>query len=346
MIMPWKNISWESPSNIAVIKYWGKYGNQLPMNPSLSMTLSNSVTRLHLYYRPAQRKPSFAFRFAGKEKPEFGQRIRDYLKRLETELPFLPGLDIRIDTENTFPHSAGIASSASSMSALALALADLERMFRPKNPEEEFLPGASRLARLASGSACRSVYPGWVEWGYDPAVQGSSDEYAVPLNHRVHPRYQTLFDAVLIVDPGRKKISSSAGHLAMNTHPFRDARIEQARENMGNLLKSLQRNHRKSFRTITESEALTLHALMMSARSGFSLLHPRTLLIMEKIRQKREQNGWDMCFTLDAGPNVHLLYPEHERAQVKAFIHDELAGFCEEGQWIDDVTGRGPVKLA
>lgn len=344
--MPWKTISWESPSNIAVIKYWGKYGNQLPVNPSLSMTLSNSVTRLHLHYRPAQKKPSFAFRFAGEEKPEFGKRIRDYLKRLETEFPFLSGLDIQIDTENTFPHSAGIASSASSMSALALALADLERVFCPENPEEVFLSRASRLARLASGSACRSVYPGWVEWGYDPAVQGSSDEYAVPLNHRVHPQYRTLFDAVLIVDPGQKKISSSAGHSVMNDHPFRNARIMQARENLRNLMTSLQKNHRKLFRTITESEALTLHGLMMSSRSGFSLLHPHTLLIMEKISQKREQKGWDMCFTLDAGPNVHLLYPERERERVKAFIFDELAGFCEEGQWIDDVTGKGPVKLA
>ncbi len=343
----WKTIAWQSPSNIALVKYWGKYGDQLPMNPSLSMTLSRSLTRLHFSYRPAGKdNPEFSFEFMDKPRPDFGDRIRRYLEKISPDLPFLKELDIRVESWNTFPHSAGIASSASSMSALALALAVLEREITGKPDEKDLMRRSSFLARRASGSACRSVFPGWVEWGSSPGLPGSSDEYAIPVTDGIHPLFMEFCDAVLIVDPAKKRVSSSTGHAVMEKHPYREARVIQAGKNLHSLLDAMQAGDFDSFASVVEQEALSLHGLMLSSDPGFFLLHPNTLAIIDKIRDRREQKGWKMCFTLDAGPNIHLLYPASEREDMRAFITGELVALCHEGRWIDDAIGQGPQNLS
>ena len=342
---PIPEVSWRSPSNIALIKYWGKHGNQLPVNASLSMTLSRSVTQTTIRYSssPAEEEISFDFLFQGEKNLVFEQKIRNYLQALSGEMPFLRQLHLEIESHNNFPHSAGIASSASSMSSLALCLVSIGQQMGIL--QEDFWQTASRVARLGSGSACRSVFPGWVLWGEVPGIENSSWQYAVPVETNIHPVFRHLQDSVLIVDSGKKKISSRAGHQKMQQHPFRSARISQAGHNMEILLKAMHSGDFEVFSGITENEALTLHALLMSAPQGNILLKPNTLPLIDKIQTLRRNTGIKMCFTLDAGPNIHLLYPLEEKNKVMPLIQEELLPLCEEGQVIDDAIGTGPERI-
>src|SRR5574344_218363 len=149
-------VKWQSPSNIAIVKYWGKRDNQLPRNPSISFTLSQCRTETSVFFEKSDRF-SLDFRFDGKENVPFSERIKEFLVANLPYLPFLSQLDLKIDSHNTFPHSSGIASSASSMSALIMCLLDIERMANDETAID--LQKASYLARLASGSASRSVFP-------------------------------------------------------------------------------------------------------------------------------------------------------------------------------------------
>lgn len=123
------NITWSSPSNIALVKYWGKKTNQIPENPSISFTLDHCKTITTLSYSAKQTQEKFAFEvyLDGEKKDDFKPKIATFFKRVENYLPFLKNFHFKIETSNTFPHSSGIASSASGMSALALCLMSIER---------------------------------------------------------------------------------------------------------------------------------------------------------------------------------------------------------------------------
>ncbi len=345
------SVSWESPANIAIVKYWGKYPVQLPMNPSLSFVLKNSVVRVRMEYQinPGHHFSLDHFSINGHQNDAFKKRITGYLEGLAGYFPFLKHSRLRIQSTSTFPHSAGIASSAAAFSALALCLCSIESEISPEKPpagSKEFFHSASFLARLGSGSACRSVYDGMVAWGKTRYLKGSSDEYAVRLDDQVvDPVFYTLRDTVLIVDSREKKVSSSAGHALMHRHPYRSARKDQAENNLKQLLHAFQQGDVHTFGKVAENEALSLHGLMMSSDPGYTLMHPDSLRLIEKIRNFREETGIPVCFTMDAGPNVHLLYPDEYSDRMTPFIKEELAGLCENGKWIDDTMGTGPVKL-
>lgn len=329
-------IQFQSPSNIAIIKYWGKHGNQLPDTPSLSLTLKTAFTSTKMSYRPLARF-SVEYYFEGIRNLLFEEKVVRFMIKMEEYMPFLTGYEFRFESENSFPHSVGIASSASSMSALAFCLVVFEEQVTGINwSQYEFLRRTSWLARQASGSACRSVYGGWVTWGKTSLVSGSSDEYASPVSSPVHETFNHLCDAVLIVSSNPKKLSSSLGHELMNFHPFAAGRRQQAEDNFRVLIDALQSGNFNRFATIAENEALTLHSLLMTSAPDGLLLKPGSLSIIQAIKEFREKNGANICFTLDAGPNVHLLYPMNERARVLPFITDVLLPFCENRQWIDD----------
>ena len=331
-------VSSRSPSNIALVKYWGKRHFQLPENPSISFTLSKSFTETEIEYRYKPEKGiSFDFYFDGKENREFGGRIGKYLSVLRLFFPFIENLHLKIMSRNSFPHSSGIASSASAMSALALCICSIEKqMFGTLQDENKFLQKASFMARLGSGSAARSVWPGFVVWGKTDAVAGSSDELATPLSVKSSDSFSGIKDAILITSPGKKKISSSAGHGLMEKHPFAEARYRQANENIVLLIKALKEGNKSEFIKIVENEALTLHSLMMSSNPGFTLMNEKTWKIIDEIRSYRETTGRFIAFTLDAGPNVHLLYSEKDKTEIREFIEQKLVAFCDNGYWIDD----------
>lgn len=336
------SVKWQSPSNIAIVKYWGKRPgmHQIPQNPSVSFTLSKCSTETSVIYEDSDRF-GLHFRFDGKENPEFQTKIAEFLKNQMTAFPFLSGLELHINSHNTFPHSSGIASSASSMSALVLCLLDIEREL---NGGEIDMKKASCLARLASGSACRSVYPKMALWGATEARQGSCDDYAVSLENEIHPVFATYHDSILIVSDAKKAVSSRAGHALMDTNPYADIRYKQAKQHTATLLEVLKAGDLEAFCRITEAEAMQLHALMMCSEPSFVLMKPNTLRIINNLYEFRRETDIPVCFTLDAGPNVHILYPDRDAELVERFIMDELERYCVDGNWIADRIGDGPSK--
>lgn len=338
-------VCWRSPSNIAIIKYWGKHGLQLPRNPSFSFTLNNAHTFTCLSYELKEtRGISFELLFEGKENSSFHPKIFKFLEQIIEIYPFLEQLHLRIETENTFPHSAGIASSASAMSALSLCLCSMEKQFfnNLKN-EEEFFKKASYLSRIGSGSACRSVYPIAAIWGETEEIPDSSDLYAIPYKDEIHPIFHSFHDDILIVSNQEKSVSSSAGHNLMDGNIYSESRYKQARMRLKSLLKALKEGDLISFGTICEEEALTLHALMLTSSPSYLLLKPASLSIIEEIRMFRAETGMPVYFTLDAGPNIHVLYPNKYKDVIQEFINQKLLIYCIDKTCLQDYLGNGPT---
>ncbi|MGI9531909.1 diphosphomevalonate/mevalonate 3,5-bisphosphate decarboxylase family protein [Lutimonas sp.] len=342
------SVAWRSPSNIALIKYWGKTDPQIPKNASISFTLSNCHSNTRLDFSP-KATPSDQYDFQvfldGKKAPDFEPKIAAFFKRVDTYLPFLKTYSFDIKTENSFPHSSGIASSASGMSALSLCLMSLQKLIDPSISEEDFFKKASFLARLGSGSAARSLTGPLVVWGEHPDIHGSSDLYGTAFTNLVHANFRDYQDTILLVDKGVKQVSSTIGHKLMLGHPFAKARFEQAQNNLSRMVEILKSGNLEDFIDVVEKEALSLHAMMMTSDPYFVLMKPNTLEIIEKIWAFRRSSGSHICFTLDAGANVHVLYPLKDKDLVEAFIASDLAPFCENNQFIQDQVGMGASQL-
>lgn len=337
------SLCWSAPSNIALVKYWGKKPNQIPANPSISFTLNNCKTITKLSFNTIEKVENFSFDllFEGKPKEDFKPKIQKFFERTEVYLPFLKQFHFVIDTQNTFPHSSGIASSASGIAALAMNLMSLEKLLNPEMTEEFFYKKASFLARLGSGSACRSVKGSVVVWGNHIDFKESSDLFGVEFPTNIHENFINYQDTILLVDKGEKQVSSTVGHDLMHNHPFSEQRFLQANQNLSKIKTILENGDVAEFIKIVESEALTLHAMMMTSMPYFILMKPNTLEIINKIWKFRNETNIPVCFTLDAGANVHVLYPENVSAEVLQFIKAELVGYCQNGQYICDKIGEG-----
>lgn len=341
------SVTWKCPSNIALVKYWGKKGNQLPANPSISFTLSNCHTITTLSFTPKENDGTLLVSFAydGQPMPSFEPKLEIFFNKVETLFPFLPGYILEINTTNTFPHSSGIASSASGMAALALCLCSMEKEIGNTLSDDDFYKKASTAARLGSGSASRSVYGPLAMWGQSNLYNGSSDEFAVKVGD-VHDIFKTYCDTILIVDEGTKNVSSSVGHSLLNNHPFAAARFQEANKNLELLKTALSTGDLNLFNQVVEQEAMMLHAMMMTSNPYFLLMKPGTVAIIQKVWESRKQLGLNMTITLDAGANVHLLYPAAEKNKVQEFIKSELAQYCSKNHFIHDHVGKGPEQMA
>lgn len=368
-------ISWRSPSNIAIIKYWGKHGVQLPRNPNISFTLDKAFTETTLHFvekSKSDKKDAIAlhFLFENQENEAFRLKQLKFLRSILPIFPFLTDYELHISSHNSFPHSAGIASSASSMSALALCLCEMELHisdskfqisdtkhqildakpqisgFTPQNTEGvEFFKKASIIARLGSGSACRSVFPTMAAWGVCPEIEGSNDDYAVGFEADIQDVFKTYHDTILIASRGEKSVSSRMGHGLMENNPFAAPRYQQAHERMTAVVSALRSGDVEVFGQIAEDEAMSLHALMMTSTPSFTLLKPNTLRMIEILRGWREATKLPAYFSLDAGPNLHLLYPDFIKNDVKALITNELQPLCEDEMVIFDNVGQGATRL-
>jgi len=338
---------WSAPSNIALVKYWGKQEPQLPANPSISLTLNRckTITTLGFTAKQANRNFSFDLLFEGQPKPDFRPKIQKFFERIAQYCPYLKQYHFTIDTRNTFPHSSGIASSASGMAALAVNIMSLDKALFPEMTEDYFNRKASFLARLGSGSACRSISGQVVVWGKHAEIADSSDLFGVPFSGKIHDNFKNFQDTILLVDKGEKQVSSTVGHELMNGHAFAQQRFAQAHENLSRVKFILETGDLDAFIQIVESEALTLHAMMMTSLPYFILMKPNTLEIINRIWKFRSQANIPVCFTLDAGANVHILYPENVSVAVLEFIQRELVGYCKNGEYICDGIGVGSQKL-
>ena len=279
-----------------------------------------------------------AFRIEADNVRKTRDKINKFLVDNKQYFGFLDGMHLEISSSNSFPHSSGIASCASSMSALVMCLLEIEKTVNHDDTSID-LNKASFLSRLASGSASRSVYPVMALWGETPSVIGSSDEFAVSVENMVAPIFKTYHDSILIVSSKEKSISSRVGHSLMDNHPWAVSRYEKARHNTEVLIQALQQGDIDTFIEIAESEALQLHELMHTSNPPFDLMMPETMKIIEAVRHYRTCCNIPLCFTLDAGPNVHLLYPDSVADDVVDFIKKDLVKYCVDNKWIDDIVG-------
>nr|WP_262916952.1 diphosphomevalonate decarboxylase [Chryseobacterium aahli] len=331
-------VSESCPSNIALIKYWGKYKDQVPANPSISYTLNHCKTNTTIEFL-ADESFSVQTFLLGNEEVKFAEKIEKYFKNIEKYLPWILKGKYIINTENTFPHSSGIASSASGFGAIAKCLMKLDEVFSGKNSDEESLRKASFLARLGSGSACRSLYNGLVVWGESDVVEGSSDLFAVKYSDdEIHPVFKDFNDWVLLIHEGVKSVSSTVGHGLMNTNPYAERRFQEARENFIPMKEILKNGDMNAFIKLVEHEALTLHAMMMISDPAFILMKTGTLEVINKIWDFRRETELPLFFTLDAGANVHLLFPnDGSEEKIKTFIEAELLQHTQKNGVVKDV---------
>lgn len=338
-------VKWRSPSNIALVKYWGKYGRQLPRNASISLTLSQCVTETSIDYHIDSESSGLdiAFYFENVHNEAFGNRIVRFLDSIQDILPWLASTKMEIRSQNSFPHSSGIASSASAMSAIAMCLVDIKRSIEGVDPLNMTL--ASNLARLGSGSASRSVIPKVGQWGACD-LDRSNNEYAITYGHLVHEMFHDYHDDICIVSADEKSVSSTAGHRLMDKSVFANARYTQANHRLYALTQAMQDGDLSQFISIVEDEALTLHGLMLCSEPSFVLLKPNTIKIIDAIRAFRAETHIPVCFTLDAGPNIHMLYPHAYMNEVADWRETILTPLCHEGHIIKDQVGNGPKKLS
>ena len=315
-----------APSNIAFVKYWGTRDVEktLPFNPSISMTLSECVSRCTVEHLPGAQESEILLRQKGDVQlapPEFSAGIERHLTGLRAWAG--AGGAFRVATENSFPTGAGMASSASGFAALTLAAA--AALGRPLADEE-----ASLLARASgSGSAARSVIGGYVEWpgnGDDgPAVQLAGADHWL------------LSDVVAVVSSEPKQISSRQGHRRAPGSPFFDPRLRRLPDRLARVRSAIAERNIELLGPILEDEAIELHLVAMSSRPPIFYWTAGTIAVLRRVRAMR-QEGLSAFFTIDAGPNVHVVCPSKDEEQVAGI----LRRMTEVESVITDRVGDGP----
>lgn len=278
--------------NIAFIKYWGNRDDtlRLPLNGSISMNLGGMESRTTVQFDEALQQDTFELN--GEIQSGAGmQRVSAFLDQVRR----LAGSShyARVSSSNNFPTGAGIASSASAFAALALAASKAANLDLSQKE-------LSRLARLGSGSACRSIPDGFVEWL--PGVDDASS-YAVSIAPKDH---WDLVDAVAIISQGHKPVGSSAGHKLAHTSPLNAQRVLDAPERLRNCREALLDRDFDRFAKVVELDSNYMHAVMRTSNPPLVYWEPATEVLLWQVWQWRKQ-GHAVCATVDAGPNVHVL---------------------------------------
>jgi diphosphomevalonate decarboxylase len=278
--------------NIAFIKYWGNRdpGLRLPVNGSISMNLAGLTTRTQVRFDPAL--PADRISLNGQPLTGGGAaRVTALLDRVR----HLSGLTApaAVDSHNSFPTGAGIASSASAFAALSVAASTAAGL----NLDQAAL---SRLARRASGSACRSIPTGFAEWylGHDDRTS-----YAVSL---APPEHWDLVDCIAIVSRGHKHTGSTAGHELAPTSPLQTARLADAPQRLDVCRRALRERDFDALAAVIERDSNLMHAVMFTSTPALLYWLPATLAVMHAVIAWR-QAGLPVCYTIDAGPNVHVI---------------------------------------
>jgi len=293
-------ITVKSNTNIALVKYWGKKDKELktPLNNSISMTLDSLYTITSV-------EESDKDIFIINNKEENNQRIKKYLDLFRNK--FNKKDCLKITTENNFPTSAGIASSASGFSALAFAL---DKYWNLNLSKKEL----SILSRLGSGSSCRSIYGGFVEW-YKGAKEDGSDSYAEQIVDKDY--WKDIRMIIIIVEDNKKSKSSSAGmEETVNTSPFYKCWLSSVDQDLINVRNAIfERDIEKLGKTM-EHNCLKMHATMITTIPSIIYWKPSTLEVIEKIKEIRN-NGYQCYYTMDAGPNIKLICEDNSLKNIK-----------------------------
>jgi diphosphomevalonate decarboxylase len=309
---PFQAIALAHP-NIAFIKYWGNRDEQLrlPLTGSLSMVLDGLDTITHVSFKSEMTADQFILN--GVEQPgaarERVSHFLDHVRRLAAITLFA-----QVESSNNYPAGAGIASSAAAFAALALAASKAAGL---ELSEREL----SRLARLGSGSACRSVPGGFAEW---LPGSGDADSYAVQI---APPEHWDLVDLVVLVDRGEKTVGSSAGHKLAETSPLQALRIAGVPERLKQCRRAIMARDFESLAHVVELDSEWMHAVMRTSTLPLYYWKPATEVVLWQVRAWRAQ-GHAVCATVDAGPNVHVIALREEAAWTEAQLR-ALPGVLE-----------------
>jgi diphosphomevalonate decarboxylase len=289
--------------NIAFIKYWGNRDDHLriPANGSISMNLGSLQTITKVTWTRSQTKDSLVLNKRNLQGPAL-DRVSTFLD-IVRKLAGKPDLYAVVKTMNNFPTGAGIASSASAFAALAVASS---RAIGLELSEREL----SRLARRGSGSACRSIPGGFVEW-----LAGSDDEdsYAETIAPTV---FWDIVDCVAVIASGTKDVGSTEGHKLANSSPLQAARVADAPRRLDVCRKAIRSRDFDALAAVVEVDSNIMHAVMMTSEKPLFYWESASLSLMKKIPRWRKE-GLPVCYTLDAGANVHVITVEKSAAIVQ-----------------------------
>lgn len=297
-------------ANIAFIKYWGQRDAALtlPTNGSISMNLDGCLTETTVRCDPdLERDRVWLALHGGEEMQATGrpyERVINQINRLRA----LAGSTTRVEvrSRNNFPSDAGIASSAAAFAALTRAA--IEALHLDVNERE-----LSRLTRLSgSGSACRSIPAGFVEWYNDDTDQGSYAEQIAP------PSHWTLVDIVAVVNTQAKHVSSTHGHDLAPTSAYFPARLSEIPARIAEVRRAISERDLERLGVAAEADATSMHVVAMTATPPTMYWQPATLSVMQAVQRWRAQDGLQSYWTIDAGPNVHVLCEAKDAPEVEA----------------------------
>lgn len=313
--------------NIAFIKYWGNrdHALRLPVSGSLSMNLAGLETRTTVRFSEDIEDDTLTIDGVPQHGPALARvsALLDIVRR-RARLP----MGAAVESSNNFPMGAGIASSASAFAALALAGSTAAGL---DLTEAEL----SALARRGSGSASRSIPGGFVEWhtGHDNASSFATS--IAPADH------WALVDLVAVVSQAHKRTGSTGGHAAADSSPLQLARIHDAPRRLSACRSALLQRDFAAFAEMIEHDTLMMHAVMLTSRPPLYYWQPATLAVMQAVTDWRERDGLACAFTIDAGPNVHVMC----EAEVADRVADLLAGVDGVAEVRRAMPG-GPARLA
>jgi diphosphomevalonate decarboxylase len=288
-------------ANIAFIKYWGNRDHELriPSNGSISMNLDGLFTRTRVTFDQALVHDELILEGQAQGGPAL-DRVNAMLNRVRG----MAGLACcaRVESSNNFPMGAGIASSASAFAALSLAASRAAGL----DLDESAL---SRLARTGSGSACRSVPSGFVEWRGGDRHENSFAFSIAP------PEHWALADCVVIVSREHKVTGSTEGHPLAYTSPLQAARVDDSPRRLGICRKAILERDFEALAEIVELDSNLMHGVIMTSTPRILYWQPATLAVMQAVVAWRAE-GLPVCYTIDAGPNVHVICTAPFAAQI------------------------------
>jgi len=295
-----------SAPNIAFIKYWGNRDQhlRLPANGSISMNLGGLESHTQVTFDPALRADRLVLNGL-----EFNGQP---LQRVSAFLEIVRGMSgtstfVRVDSSNNFPTGTGIASSASGFAALSLAAAAAAGLTLDQRQ-------LSRLARRGSGSACRSIPGGFVEW-----FAGENDETSFAQSIAPHEHW-ALNDCVAIVSREHKPVGSGEGHTLADTSPFQKVRVDDAPRRLDICRRAILERDFEALAEIAELDSNLMHVAIMTSSPPVLYWQPATVGVMRAVQEWRKK-GTPVFFTIDAGPNVHVICPSAYTSQVTSQLN-------------------------
>ncbi|WGL59097.1 diphosphomevalonate decarboxylase [Pigmentibacter sp. JX0631] len=322
-----------APSNIALVKYWGKKDNelQLPLNSSISFTLGGfrAFTKVTVQGRIVEKSENHPSLFKHKlflNNEKTGTKIPTKMEKIVNTIlfPCTHSVALEITSENNFPTACGIASSAAGYAALIGSIADLLQLEKHFS-KEELQYWLAQWARIGSGSATRSVFSiedYFVKWNVENSASEIKKIYSDTFPIKYDSKWSNLKHLVIVLDSSEKMLSSSEGHKFVHTSPFQNIRLAGLNSKLDILEQAIAKYDFKKVQEISEEDAILMHAVMQTSSPKACYFNHDTSEIIKAFMEDRNRLQIEAFWTLDAGPNLHILYMPSATTFIEDFINN------------------------